>query len=187
MLWRGRQVYDLDGYPAVYWPEHPLATYGGVVRIHRIVGCEMAGRLLERHEVVHHKDANRYNWDVSNLEIKLNMNHSRDHADEKYPPVKRHCPVCKKEMLVPVSIANRYANSFCSEVCRRKFDEVTVWPSDEDLRVALDEHPLNEVARVLGVTDTAVRHRCQHRGIATKPRGYWTKSRRRALTIDSKR
>jgi hypothetical protein len=47
--------------------------------VHRIVMEEHLGRKLERSEVVHHKDGNRLNNDIENLELTTQRKHLREH------------------------------------------------------------------------------------------------------------
>jgi hypothetical protein len=44
------------------------------------------GRRLSRNEVVHHKDENKSNNDINNLEIMSRSDHSRLHAPTNTPP-----------------------------------------------------------------------------------------------------
>lgn len=49
---------------------------------HRRVMEEFLGRKLLRSEVVHHKDRNKKNNDISNLEICNQSDHAKEHFDE---------------------------------------------------------------------------------------------------------
>lgn len=63
--WVGR-----TGYVLVRAPEgHPKARVDGSILEHRLVMEQTLGRFLEEHEIVHHKDGNRQNNDISNLEL----------------------------------------------------------------------------------------------------------------------
>ena len=64
----------------------------------------------------------------------------------------------------------------------RKQSEKAQWPSDEELRQWLWERPALTIAKELGVTSNAVKHRCVNRGIPTPPRGYWAKQRTKRIT-----
>lgn len=46
---------------------------------HRLLMEQKIGRKLEFNEVVHHKDGNKFNNDIDNLEIMLRSEHSRLH------------------------------------------------------------------------------------------------------------
>lgn len=61
---------DKDGYVALYIPNHPNCQFTNrSVKAHRVVMEEHVGRLLDRNEIVHHKDGDRQNNDISNLEL----------------------------------------------------------------------------------------------------------------------
>lgn len=62
LKWVGRYLYR-------YNPEHPNATQGGYMAEHRLIMERKLGRLLERKEVVHHRDGDPSNNDESNLEV----------------------------------------------------------------------------------------------------------------------
>ena len=67
--WNGGRWIDKDGYVMVLVKNHPYQTRGGYVREHRLVMEKHLGRYLLPNEVVHHKDANKQNNDISNLEL----------------------------------------------------------------------------------------------------------------------
>lgn len=66
--WKGGRRL-VKGYWYVYSPDHPMATKAGYVAEHRLVMSNHLQRLLEKSEVVHHKDGNTQNNDLSNLEL----------------------------------------------------------------------------------------------------------------------
>ena len=59
-----------DGYRYLFRPRHPNAHAGsGWVAEHRLVMAEKLGRPLEQDEEVHHKNGNRLDNRLENLEI----------------------------------------------------------------------------------------------------------------------
>jgi hypothetical protein len=58
-----------DGYIALQIPNHPLANKKGSVYEHRLVMSEHIGRLLLPYESVHHKNGNRKDNRIKNLEL----------------------------------------------------------------------------------------------------------------------
>ena len=77
--WKGGQEIDRDGYIRTYAPEHPWPRKNGYVRENvRVMELHLGRRLLP-HEVVHHKDHDRRNNSLGNLEIKTTGQHSREH------------------------------------------------------------------------------------------------------------
>lgn len=58
-----------SGYPLIYEPTHPRAYKDGWVLEHRWLVEQDLGRVLTPDEHVHHKDGNRQNNDLTNLEV----------------------------------------------------------------------------------------------------------------------
>lgn len=58
-----------SGYIALHIPNHPMANKGGNVYEHRLVMAEHLGRWLSAEESVHHKNGNRKDNRLSNLEL----------------------------------------------------------------------------------------------------------------------
>ena len=96
---------------------------GRVLREHRFIMEQAIGRRLEPWKHVHHKDENKRNNALSNLEIKLNTDHVREHRPvaEKAELI---CPMCQMSFLR----TKRYLRSkrkqghttfYCSNSCSR--------------------------------------------------------------------
>jgi len=69
-----------NGYRMVQMPEHPGADSKGYVREHVAVVEKHLGRFMLAHEVVHHKDGNKTNNALENLEVMTRGEHARHHA-----------------------------------------------------------------------------------------------------------
>lgn len=77
--WKGGQRIDRDGYIRTYAPDHPWPRRSGYVLEHvRIMELHI-GRRIRPGEVVHHKDDNRRNNALENLELMGGGTHSRLH------------------------------------------------------------------------------------------------------------
>ena len=78
--WKGGIVHDnFHKRILILCPEHPNATKKGYVYLHRLVVEKSIGRYLRKDELVHHKDRNRSNNDISNLEIMTWKEHMKLH------------------------------------------------------------------------------------------------------------
>lgn len=117
----GRNI-SPDGYVRIYAPEHPHAKLNRVFE-HRFVMEKHIGRYLLPGEMVHHKDGNRQNNDISNLELMENhVDHLATHMSEKYGREKstngwstiwNECVVCGKT-------ENRHSSFGMCKPCYRK-------------------------------------------------------------------
>ncbi len=73
----GRQArLDSHGYIMVWEPDHPKANKGWYSQ-HRLLVEQVAGRVLERHEHVHHANENKTDNRLENLEVMDSMDHIR--------------------------------------------------------------------------------------------------------------
>lgn len=66
--WKGGMKAS-QGYIKILTPDHPHADLKGYVPEHRLNVESFIGRYLSPEEVVHHKDGNRSNNDITNLEL----------------------------------------------------------------------------------------------------------------------
>jgi hypothetical protein len=75
----------VNKYRYIYMPEHPRAigTKKLYVAEHRIVMENSLGRFLNDDEVVHHKDENTLNNDISNLQLMSAVEHIKHHIIER--------------------------------------------------------------------------------------------------------
>ncbi len=69
------------GYIREYCPDHPMRDVSSMVAQHRLVMEGMIGRLLDRDEVVHHKNGMRNDNRPENLELMSLHAHGQHHAD----------------------------------------------------------------------------------------------------------
>ena len=65
----GEGTVDKDGYRKLYLPLHPNARKTGCVYEHTVVMAESLGRPLLPNEEVHHKNGNRLDNRLENLEL----------------------------------------------------------------------------------------------------------------------
>lgn len=81
--WKGGRIIDSYGYVQIWKPEHPNAKIAGYIHEHRLVMSEHLGRPLLTKENVHHKDGNRQNNKLSNLELWNTMQPAGQKVEDK--------------------------------------------------------------------------------------------------------
>lgn len=69
-----------SGYILIFCPDHPNSDKKGYVRQHILVMTQQLGRALNGNEVVHHKDENKANNELQNLELMTDSNHKSYHS-----------------------------------------------------------------------------------------------------------
>ena len=113
---KGEYVYALV-------PNHPHATASGYVLMHRVVMENHIGRLLKPHELVYHKDEDKKNNDIANLEIVDVATHNRIHhyVGRKYKGICAHCGEPFERAWRNRPEVKKQARAFCSHSCRGKF------------------------------------------------------------------
>lgn len=127
----------MSQYIRVKQPDHPHADSDGRVYLHRLVMEQHIGRYLTSEEQVHHKDENKRNNDINNLELCANQKiHGEQHAfddDEMidslvhYADIHGHLPTkneCDRDSNLPHSSTYiRHFNSW-SEAKRIAQDRI---------------------------------------------------------------
>ena len=91
--WKGGRLYE-RGYKMILCPDqsHPYGVMKGgnkkYIREHRYIMEQHIGRYLTPKEIIHHKDGNISNNDISNLFITTFSEHSRKHKQEYWDKTK---------------------------------------------------------------------------------------------------
>lgn len=115
------------GYVVVHRPDHPMSGKNGKLLEHRLVMSEHLGRMLDAREVVHHKDGNRSNNAIENLELMSgHKEHAATHAQESelyqlHQQGKLRCSACREiKPLDSFDIGNtmRYGRKNQCKECR---------------------------------------------------------------------
>ena len=104
---KSRYVNTSNGYVKLYLSD------GSVIEEHRFIMEKVLGRKLHYNEVVHHKDGNKKNNAVSNLEIQTRAHHASKHAN-KNARIEMVCSKCGK-------LFHRYKGHIA--FCRRRGQE----------------------------------------------------------------
>lgn len=150
-----RRRITTQGYYEVYVPDHPMSKqrYGWVLE-HRYIMSLHLGRVLTREEIVHHKDENKLNNIIENLELTNRSEHARGH---EYVGVQSVCLHCGESFYTKQSEIDRgrakYCSTECSGIATRKVER----PSKEQLIEDISNLPYTKIGKKYGVSDNAVR------------------------------
>ncbi len=123
-MWKIQKTVKKGKYLYAVVPEHPAAIKYGYVLMHRVVMENFLGRLLFPGEVVHHKDGNGHNNDISNLEVMSSTSHAVLHktTGQKFCSIK--CPACGRlfeRAHNQTHLVKGGKFTACSDSCRGKF------------------------------------------------------------------
>lgn len=96
---------------------------GTVKLAHRVVIENHLGRSLEEKEVVHHKNGDRKDNRIENLEVLSNADHVALHHDKAVPTISLSCPRCGVEFertlrYVKAKKKQGQTHFLCSRKCR---------------------------------------------------------------------
>lgn len=72
------------GYMLAYVPKHPRANADGYVMLHTVIMERAIGRYLKENEVVHHKNHDRSDNRLENLELMDKHEHFSKHMKERW-------------------------------------------------------------------------------------------------------
>ncbi len=102
-------------------PPHPNRNAKGLYPLHRVLMENKIGRLLTRREHVHHKDEDKTNDSIENLDLLSVEEHARHHRPPN-PLVHVQCPCGAEFKLTTNEHRNRLRRSkrgvlFCSIAC----------------------------------------------------------------------
>lgn len=124
-MWKIEKIIKKGDYFYCIVRDHPRRTNKDYVLLHRVIVENSISRLLTDNEVIHHKDGNKLNNDISNLEILNSSIHTRNHnLDRGQLWVELKCPECHKNFNIPKNksfLGKKGKWSCCSPSCRGKF------------------------------------------------------------------
>jgi hypothetical protein len=123
--WNIEKIVSKGDYLYAVVKDHPKATKHGYVLLHRVIMENHLGRLLNTNEVVHHKNHDRKDNRLENLEVMEMKEHSKLHQQDKGRAwCELKCPNCgilfhREKRQTFLQKGNGY--TCCSRSCRAKF------------------------------------------------------------------
>ncbi len=162
---------DINGYIAIYMPEHHRASSNGLVYEYIIIAEQKLGRPLKKEEVVHHKDYKRNNNSPDNLLIfKTKADHTSFHKGKQY--------LLDDEGIAYVPNKNSYYCINCGKLitkgaircveCSRKAQQKVIRPDREELKLLIREQSFVSIGKLFSVSDNAIRKWCKTYNLPTK-------------------
>ena len=156
------------GYLYFYKPKHPIAS-GGKVYLHRLAASVKIGRWVTSEEAVYFVDGDKSNLSLDNLEVGPRGG-AWGRRVTGHGKVRQICAHCGRSYYEYPAHAHRrkYCSPACSNAARRRFDV-----SPDELADLVWKYPMTKLAEMFGVSDKAIKKRCEKYGIQTPGRGYW--------------
>jgi hypothetical protein len=148
-MWKIEKVVSKGDYEYAVVRNHPGANKHGYVLHHRVVMENHLCRVLNPGEVIHHKNGNKKDNTINNLELMDNAKHSRMHGLEQgrmWCTLK--CPSCGKLFDKPKNrtFLNKPAEyTACSRICSGKLGKlIQVVGRTHEVERAISENLVSE-------------------------------------------
>lgn len=123
-MWKIKKIIRKGDYDYALVPNHPRATKNGYVLHHRVVMENFLQRILNSDEVVHHKDDNKKNNRIENLEVMTLKEHTRMHGLQRGRMwCELKCPNCGIYFIRAKNKCKLFYGSkicYCSRQCSGK-------------------------------------------------------------------
>lgn len=88
--------------------------------------------------------------------------------------IQLQCDYCDKSIFVTLKSSRNKSKHFCDQRCKTAYFSKGNWP--DNLKDIAEKTPIIKIAKMVGVTEMAVRKRFKILGIKSKPQGYWRRS-----------
>jgi len=94
------KIVTVGGYLEIFQPSHPLAKKNGYVLEHRMIAYD-AGLIRDPKMQVHHKNGNKQDNRLENLEVTTCAEHTKHHwkGAKRKPFSKERCEAISKRMM----------------------------------------------------------------------------------------
>ena len=155
-MWTIRKVVSKGEYNYAVVPEHPNRTNNNYVLEHRVIMENHLGRLLRDDEVIHHKNGNKKDNRIENLELLTNEEHTKLHgATVGHKMVLLQCPWCKKIFSRDkrnsfLEKRTKYQCTCCSNHCRGKlYSYIQHHGLNTEIRLAIKGNLIDEYREYL--------------------------------------
>lgn len=157
-MWNIRKLVKKGDYLYAVVPEHPNAIKYGYVLAHRVEMENHLGRLLNANEIVHHKDGNKFNNQISNLEVMTNTQHVREHSRSRgCLVVELKCPNCGVLFVRRKGLTTERLFRSCSKSCRGAFSrKIQLFGRTQEVEIAISENIVREFRRFLDNSEETV-------------------------------
>jgi hypothetical protein len=152
--WNIRKLVKCGKYLFAVVPEHPYKYAHNYVLAHRVIMENYLKRLLDVDEIVHHKNTNKFDNRIENLQVLTRRQHSKQHRqDSGRKMVQLKCPCCNKIFLKEHRLTHLCQGgrcSCCSRSCGSKFGRKIVLEGlTRQIRRAIKENVIKEYRRYL--------------------------------------
>lgn len=126
LFWNIEKIISKGDYFYCIVREHPNRTKNDYVLLHRVIMENHLGRLLNTNEIVHHKNENKKDNRLENLEVLSASEHAKHHMSEiGRSLLELKCPECSVIFIREkrnTHIGKRQGTfTCCSRSCRGKF------------------------------------------------------------------
>lgn len=150
LFWKVQKIVSKGDYLYAVVKEHPFCTKNGYVLLHRIIVENHLGRLLNKNEIVHHKNENKRDNRIENLKVLSSSEHAKMHGQQRGKiMLSLQCPNCKivfeKEKRKTHIGKKEGKFTACSARCRGQFSRmIQLYGLTEQVKSAISVNILKE-------------------------------------------
>lgn len=128
---------------------HPRASKHGYVLLHRLIVEKHIKRFLNSDEIVHHKNLDKKDNRIENLEVLNSKEHGRLHGNMQGKIIcELKCPHCKKIFIrqkCKTFLQNSSKYTCCSKHCRGSFSrKQQILGLTTEIQIAISENLIRE-------------------------------------------